>query len=313
MYTYSINSDTTKKALSTVKNNKSVNDLLDQISDFKSNFESSGSKVVQNNTSFEKLTMPNTTDEEITKQAENELSDYKSSNIKAIEENATNKKSALEDSKTDATDNYSLAMDTASSYYKNVKENASNDALKRGLARSSIVINKLDAFNQAEINTYNALNTELTNTINSIDFEINMLSAEQESALNEFDISYAVKLSNKITELKNELFEKQADIIKYNNEIAETEANYDIKYQELQKKLDDSTWEKEQDILDLTTTYGTNLIERYKDNKIFNMIESYLDSLSTSEASAILKSNEQIQNLLTKANLNTLLEKYNGK
>ena len=216
----------------------------------------------------------------------------------------------MQSNKESLKENYNTAVQNVAQSYDLVREKASNDALNRGLQRSSIVINKLDAFNQDEINTYNALNKELTDSLNEIDFELNSLEAQQELALNDFDITYAVKLNNKIASLKQELLDKQMEITKYNNQIAEKEADFDLQYQELVNKMNNENWEQNMDMLEFSSDYGVNVIEKYKQNQIANIVDNYLSGLSKAEARLLLENNETLKSYLTSQNLNSLLTKY---
>ena len=104
--------------------------------------------------------------------------------------------------------------------------------------------------------------------------------------------------------------DKQTEITKYNNQIAEKEADYDLKYQELAKKLQDAEWEKETDLINLTGKYGANMIEKYKQSQIYSMVDNYLASLSCVQAKEILENNETLKGYLTSQNLTSLLKKY---
>jgi len=195
-----IDDESTGKVLEIASSNNG-DELINKIKNFTSKFEGSTNNVPENNVSFEKLDNIKIDDEQIRNKAEEELFDYKKENYDKILNQTAEREDELLENKASLKENYNAAVENIANSYDKVRESASNDALKRGLQRSSIVINKLDAFNQDEINTYNALNKELTDSLNEIDFELNSLEAQQELALDEFDITYAVKLNNKISSL----------------------------------------------------------------------------------------------------------------
>ena len=304
-----IDEESSGKVIELVNSSSGV-DLINKIKDFTSKFEGVSNNVPESNVSFERLADIKIDDEQIKNQAEEELLSYKKENYDKILNQTIEKEAELKENKESLQENYNSAVENIAKSYDAVREKASDDALNRGLQRSSIVINKLDAFNQDEINTYNTLNKELTASLNAIDFELNSLEAQQELALDEFDITYAVKLNEKIASLKQELLDKQTEITKYNNQIAEKEANFDLKYQELVNTMNKENWNQNMDMLDMSAEYGSNVLEKYKQNQIYNIVDNYLAGLSKAEAKALLESNDTVKSYLTSQNLNSLLSKY---
>lgn len=304
-----IDNEQTNKVLDIASSVK-ADELINKIKDFTSKFEQGTNYVPEKNTSFERLDNIQIDDEKIKKQAEDELLTYKKENYDKIINATTERENELLENKANLKENYDSAVQNVSKQYEQVRETVSNDALKRGLQRSSIVINKLDAFNQDELATYSALNKELTDSLNEIDFELNSLEAQQELALSNFDIEYAVKLNNKISGLKQELLDKQTEITKYNNQIAEKEADFDLKYEELKNSMAKQDWNETMDLMEYQIKYGNNAVERYKQSQIYSIIDNYLANLSTAEAKSLIENNETLRNYLTSQNLNSLLTKY---
>ena len=64
------------------------------------------------------------------------------------------------------------------------------------------------------------------------------------------------------------------------------------------------------DMLDMSAEYGSNVLEKYKQNQIYNIVDNYLAGLSKAEAKALLESNDTVKSYLTSQNLNSLLSKY---
>lgn len=300
----------TSKKVDAITNNAYTDELLDKIKDFNSKFDNSTSDLPSNDLDLKKLEDIVIDDNAIEKQANDELADYKKSNVDKIYNQTKAKEEELNLNKESLKENYSSSKARIEENYDNARQKASDDALRRGLSRSSIVINQLDAFNKEELDLYNQLDKDLTAKINQVDFELNALQTQQDLALSEFDIAYAVKLNSKINSLKQELLEKQNEVVKYNNQIAEKEAQYKLKYEQLEQDLKNDAWDKEKDLMNITTKYGSNAVQRYKQNQIYNMVDEYLASLSKEEAIKILENNNEIRNYLTSTNLNTLLKKY---
>ena len=156
----------------------------------------------------------------------------------------------------------------------------------------------IDAFNKDEIETYKKLDEELNDNINAINFELNALTQKQQQALDEFDITYAAKLNSKINDLTNELKEKQEEIIKYNNEIAKSEEDYKIKYENLKNDMADSNFDKDVDLVELYAKYGTNAVNKYRESLVYEAVKDYLLTVTKTEAKHYLVNNKNIKEQL---------------
>lgn len=308
-----IDKETTQKVLkltNTKPNQKKLEDLLKDVRNFNDRMASTAPTLPENNVQFKRQQELNISDDEIKKSAEAELYDYKTLTEQGIQKQAEEKEKQLQSNRQTLQENYQGAKEQADNYYTQVKEDASNDALKRGLARSSIVINKLDAFNDDQLNYYNTLNKQVTENLNEIDFQLNSLNSEQQQALSQFDIEYAAKLNKKISDLKKEQTDIQNDIIKYNNQIAEAEGNFNIKYAQLEKELENARWDKDIDMIGLQGKYGATILERYKNDQIYNMIANFVATLPNDEMVDVLTNNKEIRTLLTKEQRDRLLGKF---
>ena len=316
MSQYSIDDEVTKKLLDLTKNNKNAKDfseVLKNVENFQNRFSvATESADFDKPLSLKKLADIEIDNEKIKEQASAELQDYKTSNINKINSESEDKKTQLNETKSELKNTLDESVDNLNSYYDNVKQKTSDDALKRGLSRSSIVVNKLDAFNSEQLKNFNKLNEEYSASINSINFELQSLESEKKKALNDFDIEYAYKLNEKISNLTNDLNKKQAEVVKYNNEIAEIEADYEIKYAELRKQLEESNKEHDYDLLELTTKYGENTVNNFKKVKSVEMINDYLKMLEKADAKNILVENEKsIIGMIGEDSYAQLLNEYN--
>ena len=296
MYQYKVSNEDSKK-VKQLTESADVEKLLKQINNINKSFATS-SVELDNDVSFEKLNQVNKTDDELLKEAQNSLYDYKKSSLDKINNDTTTKQQELVRDIDNVETQAIKDKNNIASYYDNAREEAGNDALKRGLARSSIVINTLDAFNDDEIASYKQIDDEVSNKVNALNFEINALNSQRESALNDFDIEYAVKLDATLSQLKKELGEQQMAITKYNNDIAKAEEDYKIKYANLENTLNENAWDKEMDLFDIYSEYGASMMDKYKSNKIYSLVKDYLLQFDSAEAKNILETNEELKKAL---------------
>ncbi|MCL2176798.1 MAG: hypothetical protein FWB72_02470 [Firmicutes bacterium] len=105
-------------------------------------------------------------------------------------------------------------------------EQAHNDALRRGLARSSIIMGKIEDFDRHKISEINNINMDTARTMANIDFELDSLNTRKQSALTNFDIQHAANLTMRINELTAERERRMQDVLKYNNTLKANEARF---------------------------------------------------------------------------------------
>ena len=291
MNSYKIPEDITNKVKSIndeEKNKKKLEEIYSKLDSVSNKFSNSNSGSIPEKIELEKMEFEMPTDEEIKTTSENSLKEYKNSNISNIENEFKLKEDELNANKTDVINTTNQTKEQLNTYYNQAIENSENQALKRGLSRSSIVINQLDAFEKDKINDYKALDEKLNSDINAINFELNALSGEKQTALNNFDITYAVKLQEKINSLTAELNEKQKEVIEYNNEIALKEAEFNKDVDELKNELANTDWDKATDLVELYGKYGPNVVEKVRADEVYNTAKTLLNNLSANEIQVVL-------------------------
>jgi len=285
LYNYKFNDDFSNKLVSSYNLNKNKDDLKkieNKINDINNSF------VFSNIPEYVKpelqmLEQKFKSPDEIKKDAVDSLSEYKNSNLNKINDTYKTKSDELEVKKQGLNKSLKLSKNEVSKYFDDVREKANVDALKRGLSRSSIVINQMNAFDNDELSALMDLDKDFSNNLNSINFELNSLNLQKQKALSDFDIAYAVKLNDKITSLNEELSKKNAEITKYNNQIIEKEQNYNNRYQELVKDIKNENFDKNAKMLDLVSKYGEKMVSNYKVNQIYNLLDGYFADMSQQE------------------------------
>ena len=307
MYQYKITSDLNEKAKSVLNTKKNSSDILNKLREVNSLFSVNEVENMPNSPTFERLKDVEIDNEKIKSEAEEELKEYRNNSISGIEDKYNKKGSELKSNIEDLKETATATKSEISNNFSNLREEASNDALKRGLARSSIVINTLDAFNNKEIETYNKIDKELSNNINAINFELNALTSNYEDALNNFDIDYASKLKEKIQSTTDKLKKQQEEVIKYNNEIAEKEAEFNTKLFELGEEIKDKNFEQNQDVVELYGKYGTMVVDKYKSNRMYDIALNYFSGINKDDALNELNNNSEFKILLGDANYQKLL------
>lgn len=178
-----------------------------------------------NTPSYERFEYDSPSDEEIRKSAEDELQGYLDSNERAIRNEYAEREKDLNKSKESSKALYDESSEKLKDAYETASEALGNDALKRGLARSSIALNGQLAASKAYGDSVASLVDEYDRKIADIDRELDSLGSELSSALDSFRIDYAAKLTSRINELKAEREKSEREAIEYNNKLLEKEYN----------------------------------------------------------------------------------------
>ncbi len=279
MYTYTIPEEQTEKL---TEKTKKYSDLLNQFKEVDKKYQPATDEIKLQKKSFE---MP--TEQEIKKQADSSLEEYKKSELQNIDDDYNTKSTVIDEKIKSETQSLDNKKDETKELYTNLKDNASKDAIKRGLARSSIVINILDAFDKNMVKEINKINEEIQSKVSSLNSQKDLLTEQRQSALNAFDISYALKLTNKIDEINKSLAEQEQKVIEYNNQIAQKEAEYEQKRQKSNLEY-----------AEYIAKHGTDAIDEMKREEKFNYAKDYLMSLPKSDAIVELNTNTALNSEL---------------
>jgi len=222
---------------------------------------------VPENLGLQKIDVPVLDKDALKSEVEKQETD-KINKEKAERESASNKKIenilAEIESKKETTSETSSEINEI---YDEYKISAENEAVKRGLARSSFVLLNLNGIEKSRAEALSQTATNLEKEIGKLENEITTLKNELVEALNNLDLELGENIN---TELKNrisEIEEKQKEAIEFNNNVSRLEAEYAAKknsyvqdsielenylkeeYQGAAKRM------KHEDVLNLATKY----------------------------------------------------------
>ncbi len=151
--------------------------LLKHLSEIESAFKMSAGN--ENTADIKKKEYDSRTLDDVKSEAIALLADYQNGNKQSIASDYNGKKEVLNDSVQTSQEQSNKRKSDIESYTKNTKQSASDDALKRGLSRSSIVVNKLAAFDENQIDQFNAIDKEIGNNISKIETQIGLLEVQK--------------------------------------------------------------------------------------------------------------------------------------
>ena len=310
MYTYTFSDDETDEISAKTKKSSELEKLFGDI-DAKYNMSSINKEDYEKSLDLQKQKFEAKSSEEIEKEAENSLYDYSKSKD-AIENDYTEKETAIDEDLKETKKSAISSKESLKSAYEEVKMDAENDAIKRGLARSSIIVNKLAKYDESMLSKFAEIEKDYAETTNKLTSQKNLLLAQKQNALDSFDIAYAIKLSDKINSITQQLQEKEKEVMEYNNKMEQLEKQYNL---DMLKQYASDLSKVKQDNLDymeFVSKYGENGVETLKAKEKYNLAYEHLMSLGKEEAMLELENNPIYKEQL-KGNYETLIHKMKSR
>lgn len=195
-------------------------------------------------------------DEEIRKQAEDSLKSYEDKEQKDIENEYAAGNRKLDEESQKLGGNFESQSKKIEQTYENAKESNKNTFIRRGLSRSSIMQENLKNLDESKNAAQDTLAKELKQNLEKITIERDLLETQKQSALESFNISYAVKLSEKINKLTESAKQAEDAVAKYNNQLEEKEKKFALSQQEHNIKQDNQKLKDNKFVLDYINEYG---------------------------------------------------------
>lgn len=169
------------------------------------------------------------TDEELTAQAERDLNDAAKIKADSLKSSAKQKKIDLENKIAEAENSAAKKTAQISTAYSTAKKNASDEAIKRGIARSSIISEQLKDLDTANIKDNLAIVEAADAEIDDVNAQLDDLKTQLSQAIDQLDAETALQIRQKVEELKKERQKRQDEVLEYNNKIAEKKASTQAK------------------------------------------------------------------------------------
>ena len=301
MYQYTFDDTTTEKLNQTTQNSKTI---LEQFADVDNKYNSF--TTTAQNLDLEKMEYTKPTKEQVESDAKLSLENYKNQTLNTINNNYAEKSENIDNAVKTAKEESEKDKNQIVASYNALKQDAKDDAIKRGLARSSIIVNTLASYDNDMLKGLQSEANELKDTITKYENEKTLLQEQKDTALSAFDIEYAVKLQDKINEINTNIQKKEQEVIEYNNKIAEKLANW-------QKEQDDAIFDKTMDIADLVAKHGIGAFDVLKQNEKYEIAKAHFAQMEKGDAIGELKYNSAYKSQLGSALYNKLLNELESR
>ncbi|MCL2369976.1 MAG: hypothetical protein FWC80_01930 [Firmicutes bacterium] len=125
------------------------------------------------------------------------------------------------------------------SAFAQAQQRADNDALRRGLARSSIAVNRTADIQTASAEAESNARGENSVRLADIDAQLARLDSQREQALNDFNIAHAARITQEINRLTGERTAQNDAAIQFNNNVLNQEMQRELNAVQLAQRTDD--------------------------------------------------------------------------
>ena len=252
----------------------------------------------QSKLSLERLKFEGKDETKIAEEAKNSLKAFEDTSKQTIESNYQQQKQAVEEDLENLQQNTQEGKNALRGAFEKAKKDASDDAIKRGLARSSIIANKLSSFDSQMLNQFAKMEQDYLSATQKLTAQKNLLEVQRQNALGSFDIAYAVKLTEKINAITQNLSEKEKEVLEYNNKMEQLEKEYEQKMIDSLADAEKQAASTNKDYLEYLSKYGTGRIESVKADEKYTAALDYLNSIPKAQALYELENNNMFRHEL---------------
>lgn len=288
-----------------------TNDGRDKLADEIDRLEQTSSGAMKPSlpkTTLEEKKYDAPSDDTLKKTAESELADYKRNNENSLKQKSAAEKEELNSKR----DTYEQARDRAGEELEKSYEAATraldNDVVRRGLARSSIAAVERGALEREFLGKNAEIIREYTNNIAKLETDIAAVNKKLQEALNDFNLTYASKLTARLNELKTEREKKMQEVIEYNNEIKRKQADLDNDRLLTESKLYSEALAQEKQEKSLDGVPADRKDEIYR--AVYKKMDEFLGSLDPSDALLEIRNHSMYRQHLSNYYYSKLYDKY---
>lgn len=258
---------------------------------------------------YERVEYTPATDEEISDVAKADLREYEKSGRDGIDNEIAAIVKSYSDKRSKAGESYEQTMKNIDSAYKRAVEAAEADAIKRGLARSSIAALTVSGIEGDRAEKETAASDERTRTENAIDEAIGELEAKRQKALSDFNLTYLAKLTTQIEKKKEEREKAKLETAKYNNSLSKQENSDEMAARRLESELRDealSQKKKENELIDNPSEEQ----KAYESEQIYVILREKLLSMDKTTAKNEVRNNPIFSRYLNGTDYYKLYEEF---
>ena len=259
-------------------------------------------------TTLKELKYDAPSDEAIGKTAETELAAYKSEGEKSVRDSADAQNKTLIDKREAYESGRNGEVSALDEQYRSAVRAVDNDVVRRGLARSSIAVVERAELEREYLSRNADIASSYGKKLAELDGEIAAYDSKLQKALDDFNLAYAAKLNQRITELKTERDKKEQEVLKYNNEVKKSQAKLDSDRAKDEYELYKAALDIEKQQNSMSGVPSERMDEMYK--AIYDRMDEFLGSMDKDDALIEIRNHSLYRQHLSNYYYNRLYDKY---
>ena len=249
---------------------------------------------------YEKMEYTPASDEEIERNAQEQLSEYKNSALSSYDLEYNNTKEQKEREKELAQGERVESENKVNATYDQKSKKIDYDLIKRGMINSSTSSLLKEQNENQRKDAISAVANEYAKEIEKLDNEIAKAENKRQQAIAQFNITYALKFSDKVSKLKAERDEMVNKALEYNNKIAKQEYDDKINKEKTESKLYSEALDQYEQELDIENKQKEQEESTFE-YKLFKVLKKQLEGMSKQDAyNALHNDPTYAENLSTK-------------
>ena len=252
-------------------------------------------------------------EESLRAQAGASLKGYEAEKLRGIEEKAAKEREKLESEAKAREKEKEKSLEEIDKAYSQAKKNVENDALKRGIARSSIALASAAALENGRADTRTQAEREYSAALVELDRLLGEIESGRISSVADLKADMESRIADKTEQLKAAAEKSDREALKYNNSLSESEAKREADRLKAEEELYAKALANAKAARELEKASGsvgseTETANMYASN--YNKMDEFLASLNRSDAAKILKDDPFFRANLTEYLYYKLYDKY---
>ena len=275
-------------------------DVIGKIDEIEKSLEPEKPSLGENKT-YDRLTYDAPSDEQITETAKSGLEDYRKKGVESVENEIAALIEKYASDKAGNSGSYQKTLKSLSEAYEAAIEEARYDALKRGLARSSVAANTTAAL----VGERAAKTAEAAAEYEAAQADVDV---KRQKAMDDFDIAYTAKLTEEINKLRSEREKLKTEALKYNNSLTEKENKEKIDKAKAESDL--YTEQLAQKKAEEKLAEGDTATKEKRYQQIYTVLRDKLLTMSPQEAKQEITNNPIYSSYLSKSYYYKLFDEF---
>lgn len=248
---------------------------------------------------YERVEYSPKTDEQLEAEVEENLKEYKDNALKSFDSELETTKNQKEREKLVEGEKRTEQDNAVTQAFDNAQRELNDSLIRKGMNRSSTAELLKEQQNEDRVTAHKKVADEYATAIAELDNDIAKAEAKRQQAINDFNVTYALKYADRISKLKAERDKAVNDAIEHNNSITKQEFKDSLEKAKTESQLYSDALDQRQAemLIEAKEEYRETSSYEYK---LYTILRNQLASMSKEDAYNALRNDPTyVDNLTT--------------